>query len=113
MRKGGRPLHYRGRKEGWRVSKKDWLEELRERWMRWLGSVTRRDRATWVELLGGNYIGWPRAVLGDAATLLSWRSEKETVYSEFSKAIKAADFEHFRKLDVLFMERNTKRRNRR
>lgn len=92
-------------------------EKQRERWRRWLGAVCREDMDTWVELLGGDWSGWPRRVLPDAETITWMAASREAVRDLWRRAIDVATPEDFNRLDGRFcadmMEKRAKRKKRR
>ena len=80
------------------------LKQLRKRWFRWLGQVTREDRDTWVELLDSNWKGWAIKVL-EAHGIREWLPTVagiEHVKGYYERAIGCANLEELRVLDDLF-----------
>jgi len=75
------------------------IDKLQSRWIRWLGGITREDKHCWGVLMLSNFIGWAYKInKGEYPGLMSKKESREY----FKKAIKDADFENLRNLDVLW-----------
>lgn len=92
---------------------KNWEDEFRSRWMRWLGQKCRFDRPHYVELLSSNYMGWVDQVYDkwdEQYGRIGFESDRLTVYAYYKKAIQKADGELLRKLDNIWCEIETEKK---
>lgn len=92
-------------------SKQDWIERTkqdRKRWMRWLGQVTRTDRATWVQLVDTNWQGWADSVIDnhniDLASFDSFHAGLVEIKKYYQTAIRNATFLELQKLDNIYCQ---------
>jgi len=84
------------------------VEECKKRWRRWLGQVTRFDRANWTKLLQSNYIGWARRILKrhgiDRPNPSNTLSPHIQTRFYFKQAINLATPSELKKLDEIYCD---------
>ena len=83
-------------------------ETLRIRWRRWLGQMTRWDRATWTRLLESDYSSWAERILKrhgiDRPNPAKTLSPHIQTRFYFSQAINLATPDELKALDRIYCE---------